>query len=424
MSKIIYNEGRVVGYSAYEIYVQQFLSQNPDGQPATEREWLASTLALGSSILFKFPAINQSENSETYVDIPLPSNSQLCAANTVIATYFNGDAKLDDNGIFAIQVSDYGELISNTSELYPTDAPTQLDVSTNVPVKPQSEFVWSNSKIQKLHSYLQILSGIVIQPGYWTSPENSYNLVYVLNGGSLNPLTADAAASAPWSDFTPNMSQTSVLRFHVKGTISEQHRPLLLISGFSNRAVVTGETGIDSSLQELHPENGDFLGPAMFPWANKIILTVPTIALNLAILGIDEYVRKTGDIMTGSLKISSKSSYPSISQTHGSPSFRVFDQTKHDHDTIYGLDGIEHTNPDNTVTGISFVTSESFPSQTYGVIRIVSSATDAQLHTIDFPNSCRYRLRYLDDPIEDNDAVNKKWLMQWVTEHFQPKESI
>ena len=70
MPKQIWNEGRVVGYSAYEIYVKQHLLEDPSSPPASEREWLASSLAMGSSMLVKIPKITQtSEDSHTYLDI-------------------------------------------------------------------------------------------------------------------------------------------------------------------------------------------------------------------------------------------------------------------------------------------------------------------------------------------------------------------
>ena len=46
MPRQIWNEGRVVGYSAYEVYVKHALSVDPDHEPATEKEWLASMMAM------------------------------------------------------------------------------------------------------------------------------------------------------------------------------------------------------------------------------------------------------------------------------------------------------------------------------------------------------------------------------------------
>lgn len=51
MPKTIYNMGRVSGLSSYEIYVKQHDSVAPNEDPATEREWLASMMGMGSSMI-------------------------------------------------------------------------------------------------------------------------------------------------------------------------------------------------------------------------------------------------------------------------------------------------------------------------------------------------------------------------------------
>ena len=48
MPREIHNDGRVIGLSAYEFYLREFLTKYPDGTPATEQEWLASSIAMGS----------------------------------------------------------------------------------------------------------------------------------------------------------------------------------------------------------------------------------------------------------------------------------------------------------------------------------------------------------------------------------------
>ena len=72
----LFNLGRVVGLSAYEIYLKQHDSIDPDSNPASEREWLSSSLSMGSSMLVK---INKTENKgskENWIlDIPFPDNS-------------------------------------------------------------------------------------------------------------------------------------------------------------------------------------------------------------------------------------------------------------------------------------------------------------------------------------------------------------
>ena len=56
MPRQLWNEGRVVGLSAYEVYLKQHLSKNPDIEPATEIEWLAASIASGSSMILKISA--------------------------------------------------------------------------------------------------------------------------------------------------------------------------------------------------------------------------------------------------------------------------------------------------------------------------------------------------------------------------------
>ena len=89
MPREIYNEGRVIGLSAYEIYLREFLTKYPDGTPATEQEWLASSIAMGSSLLLEVPE-NTGMDGFWFIDIDFPINSTLCAANTIIASYFFG----------------------------------------------------------------------------------------------------------------------------------------------------------------------------------------------------------------------------------------------------------------------------------------------------------------------------------------------
>ena len=99
----IFNEGRVVGLSAYEVYVRHHMEEygdDPDNPPASEREWLASSISLGTSILLKITpeTANYSESCTVTggdlkegeywgIEITLPTKSRLCAANTIIAAY-------------------------------------------------------------------------------------------------------------------------------------------------------------------------------------------------------------------------------------------------------------------------------------------------------------------------------------------------
>lgn len=104
MPKQIYNEGRVVGLSAYESYVRRKLADDENAQVASEREWLASTLGMGASLLLHVDANTQmtvpssSYSGLRYCDFPFPKSSKLGAASTIIMSFFDGtgDFNLQD----------------------------------------------------------------------------------------------------------------------------------------------------------------------------------------------------------------------------------------------------------------------------------------------------------------------------------------
>lgn len=243
MPRDIYNEGRVVGYSAYEVYVREHLSEDPDTNPASEREWLSASLASGASLLFKFPV---SEESQKYKDdqdwmyqVELPSGTRLGAANTIIGSFFRGAAETDTVG-WAVRVTDYGDLIVNDTSLLDTES-SRNNVSN-----------WSNTDKQSLVEYMKIIDGVVLQPGQWRN----------------------SGLSKPVKDLSPDISEKPIVRFHIRGPIT--HEFYILLTGFTIRTVLSGTAGLDGSTQTNMPADGDFLGPAIYPWANKIIFSVPT----------------------------------------------------------------------------------------------------------------------------------------------------
>ena len=264
MPREIWNEGRVVGLSAYSIYIKEFLETNPGEEPASEREWLASSLALGASMLVKIPVDASAPRTNYSVEIPFPTDSRLCAANTIIGSFFHGDATPDANG-WATKVTDYGELISNTSSSSP---------STSGSIVPmQSPLTWSDAEKDQMRNYLKIVDGIIIQPGDWS----------------------DASSQPPQKDLKPSMASAPKLRLHLSESVDTAF--WLLLTGFSIRTVVTGESGIDGSVGTDSPQDGDFLGPAAFPWANKIVFSIPLAAVRE--LGGADYNR-TVDPIEGS----------------------------------------------------------------------------------------------------------------------------
>lgn len=255
MPREIYNEGRVVGLSAYETYVKQHLSEDPNTPPATEREWLASSLAMGSSLLLKVPNVSQAEDAHTFLDIYLPANSKLAAANTIMASFFDGDASF--NGNWATKVTDYGQLISNTSSSSPSE---NVGPTGNIPRQTLED--WTDAKKKQLADYMRVFDGVVIQPGNWV----------------------DNSSKPPQKDFKANLSNPYPrVRLHVRGPIS--NNPIILLTGFTIRSVLAGTVGQDTSINTQSPQDGDFLGPAVFPWAAKIVFSVPSSYITYFVSG-------------------------------------------------------------------------------------------------------------------------------------------
>lgn len=260
MSRELYNLGRVTGFSQYEIYVKQHASEDPVNPPASEREWLASSLAMGSSMLLKIPANTAHGDTDNWVlDIQFPDNTILCAANTIIASFFRGEGVYDGN--WATRVSSYGDLISNTSGSSPNG---NLNHGSTIPQGMVDE--WSETEKDTLADYMKIVDGIIIHPGTWSNSDKT----------------------PPQKDFTPNMGDYPRIRLHIRGPINNDLQ--ILLTGFTIRTVVKGMTGLDGSTNTAAPQNGDFLGPGQFPWAAKVIFSVPSSYISFFAAGA--YKRK------------------------------------------------------------------------------------------------------------------------------------
>ena len=260
MARELYNMGRVTGFSAYEIYVKQHASEDPVNPPASEREWLASSLAMGASMLLKIPANIAHGDSDNWVlDIQFPTNTILCAANTIIASFFRGEGVY--NGNWATRVSSYGDLISNTSGSSPNG---NLNHGSTIPQGRVDD--WNETEKATLADYMKIVDGIIIHPGTWSN----------------------SSKTPPQKDFTPNMGDYPRIRLHIRGPINNDLQ--ILLTGFTIRTVVKGMTGLDGSTNTTSPQNGDFLGPGQFPWAAKVIFSVPSSYISFFAAGA--YKRK------------------------------------------------------------------------------------------------------------------------------------
>lgn len=246
MPREIWNEGRVQGLSSYEIYVKQHLSEDPNTPPATEREWLASSIAMGSSMILKVPNVDQGAKEHSFLDIFLPKDSKLAAANTIVAQFFDGECEFGESQ-WATRVTDYGQLISNTAESSPSG---EIGSEGVVPAQDLSD--WTFEQKNKLKEYLRIYDGIVIQPGTWI----------------------DSEVKPPEKDFQANLGSVYArVRLHIRGKI--ENNPYILLTGFTIRSVLAGVVGQDTVTESDSPQDGDFLGPAVFPWSSKIVFVVP-----------------------------------------------------------------------------------------------------------------------------------------------------
>ena len=266
MSSHVYNEGRVVGLSAYELYIRHQLSEYPDLPVMSERAWLAATLGGGSSMLLKLTT-----GKSGVIDIPLPINSQLCAAKTITASLFTGQATFADGDVWAKLVTSYGDLIQNTSSASPT---SPGNTTARVPSLSAAQIADKEREATDLFKeYLKVTDGVVIQPGTWSN----------------------SAVGNPKKDFKPDLSSSGMVRIYINGTLEQD--VLVMLSGFMHRPIIAGTSMLDyTSLTGGHPENGDFLGPEVYPWASKIVFTVPSGAV--ASLQKYGYVRELEDNTT------------------------------------------------------------------------------------------------------------------------------
>ena len=255
MPKDIYNEGRVVGMSAYEIYLRHQLSEYPDMEPVTEREWLSSTLGAGCSMILRIP-----KGTSGQYDKQLPDNSTLCAASQITGTVFDGQVQLDATSSWATKVVSYGPLISNTSDSHPTTP------GDTVP----SGSAWQEAQRKHLAEYMKIIDGLVFQPGTWSENE--------------------AEDKSPAMDFAePDLNKRGTVRINISKPLDRD--VYVLLTGWVHRPIVAGSTKIEEgALNLIHPWNGDFLGAERFPWAVKITFVIPTEVMH--VLNDKAYIRQ------------------------------------------------------------------------------------------------------------------------------------
>lgn len=227
MSRTIWNEGRVVGLSAYELYVRHTLSEFPDEPVMTEKEWLASTLGDGVSLILKLGA-GTAKGVHTF---QIPSASLCAATGAITASLFNGSAEVDNQG-WGTKVTSYGPLLQDATGSYISNI-NELDN-------------WDKENLHVIRDFLKIIDGVVFHQNSEDSTSN------------YSP------------DFKTN---TGTLRLRLSEKLTRD--VYVLLTGFMHKSIVQGLYKVDSNpLASPRPQNGDYLGPEVYPWGTKVIFSV------------------------------------------------------------------------------------------------------------------------------------------------------
>ncbi len=261
MPQEIYNEGRVVGLSAWEIFKREAEANGVDPQSIpTEREWLASMIGSGASMILRIKA-----GKSGVQDFPLPSDSKLTAAGVIVASPFIGECVLDsdDDTAWAKRITTYNRALIGNGPLYPPSA-------DNVPVDPT---VTPEQYAAGVAEFVKITDGIVyLKNANW------------IPSGDLYPAD-DIDPNLGRSDDSPG--STAVVRLYISSQLTSD--VYVLLTGFHNRAVIQALSGwaskvggraVGGSNDMDHNDwaSGGMLGPEIFPWASKIIFSVPSAA--------------------------------------------------------------------------------------------------------------------------------------------------
>lgn len=263
----IYQEGRVIGYSQYELYVRQLLSTNPTATIMNEREWLSASLSSNISMILRVPA----GTTRGAHDFQLPEGSAICGCCTIYASIFEGEITPIPDSNWALRVDDYGRLIRNDEEVHPVTpgGPEQVPTKDD-PVTIGPKFA------QQCRDYLKVTGALMFQPGEWI--DNVYYVNVLTESDEIVDTQNSQELLAPVRDLIacksldPNMNATGFIRLAIDEDITDDF--YILFTGFSYKALVSGEVGYSYVPDVGTPESGDFLGPARFPWGCKIALTV------------------------------------------------------------------------------------------------------------------------------------------------------
>jgi len=255
MAQEIYNEGRVVGFSAWEIFAREAESKGIDPiDIPNEHKWLASMIGSGASMILRVP----SGTTAGVHDYPLPTGSGLTASGVIVANPFIGNCEWDVSG-FAKKVISYGPLIKNTTGS--GNSPT----SSNVPYGTDYSIY-----MDAIAEFMKITDGIVyIQNATWIRNQDNQ----------------------PYKDIDPNYANsTTVIRLYISAALVSD--VYILLTGFNNKVIIEALSDYAKSeggyakygstdMSNNDWKDGGMIGPGIVPWSNKIVFTVPSWAYSL-----------------------------------------------------------------------------------------------------------------------------------------------
>ena len=255
MSQEIYNEGRVIGISAWEYFAKTAESRGVDPQDIPdENKWLASMIGIGASMILKVPQGTQAGIR----DYELPAGSTLSAAGVIFANPFLGNCEFDSDSGWAKKVTSYSPLIKNTSGS--GNNPPMQDGTVPSGIYDPEDYA------AMLSEFIKITDGIV----------------YIKNA-----TWRQTSSGVPYKDIDPNYNASStVIRLYIHSELKTD--VFILFTGFTNKVLLqtyagyaTGNGGGSADTDNNDWVDGGMLGPEIIPWSSKIVFSVPSTIYNL-----------------------------------------------------------------------------------------------------------------------------------------------
>ena len=339
MPQELYNEGRVVGLSAWELFLRTALENGVDPQDVpNEQQWLTSMLGMGSSMILKIPA----GTTKGVHDFDLPINSNLAAAGVILANPFIGTCTWDVSG-WATKVTSYSNLFPNTSAKNPptSENPAQISYSDTDYKNIVSEFT-------------KLTDGIVfIKSANWIPTQSG----------------------SPYKDIDPNFNSSStVVRIYVNSDIGANDVPILL-TGFANKRILQGLSGfahtsggysVGGSTDTDNNDwiNGGMLGPEFIPWSSRIVFSVPSATYNLAnsISRIIPSDTSYGDRTIGGIEFKTHTTDTATVKTNSLIDFNSINVT--DYYTVHSSEFTSTPTLSENVTSVNMGINNSFSTLT------------------------------------------------------------